>query len=260
MKKDNTQNKNNNSNKPITSNIVLSVIVLVIGLAMLVVGIIFINIPLMAIGGSIVTLGILMLCHFSKKTAYTPKEIDVDNINQARIEQEGREGEDFVNYSLERMLLDGEELFVSLLLPIGNNETTELDTVLVTKKGIFCIEVKNWSGTIYGNKRDKYWTEVYKGYGREDKQLFNPYIQNENHCYILEQVLPERFKADNIIIFTSINRNNDLEDVDNVFDDERDWAAGIEKIGSLNPDLSAIKALKNNEKDFFGKNVRCFKR
>lgn len=50
-------------------------------------------------------------------------------------------------------------------------------------------------------------------------------------------------------------------DVDNVFDDERDWAVGIEKIGSLNPDLSAIKALKNNEKDFFGKNVRevCMK-
>lgn len=67
MKKDNTQNKNNNSNKPITSNIVLSVIVLVIGLAMLVVGIIFLIIPLMAIGGSIVTLGIIMLCHFSRR-------------------------------------------------------------------------------------------------------------------------------------------------------------------------------------------------
>lgn len=50
-------------------------------------------------------------------------------------------------------------------------------------------------------------------------------------------------------------------DVENVFEDTRDWAAGIEKISSLNPDLSEIKALKGGEKDFFGKNVRevCMK-
>lgn len=50
-------------------------------------------------------------------------------------------------------------------------------------------------------------------------------------------------------------------DVENVFEDTRDWAAGIEKVSSLNPDLSAIKAMKNGEQDFFGKNVRevCMK-
>lgn len=45
-------------------------------------------------------------------------------------------------------------------------------------------------------------------------------------------------------------------DVDNVFDDPRDWAAGIEKVKESNPGLDEIKALKGNERDFFGKNVR----
>lgn len=50
-------------------------------------------------------------------------------------------------------------------------------------------------------------------------------------------------------------------DVDNIFDDKRNWADGINAVKEVNPDVSAIKKLKGDNKDFFGKNVReiCMK-
>ena len=50
-------------------------------------------------------------------------------------------------------------------------------------------------------------------------------------------------------------------DVENVFEDKRDWSEGIKKISEENPDADYIKSLKGDDKDFFGKNVReiCMK-
>lgn len=50
-------------------------------------------------------------------------------------------------------------------------------------------------------------------------------------------------------------------DVENVFEDKRDWSEGIKKISEENPDADYIKSLKGADKDFFGKNVReiCMK-
>lgn len=50
-------------------------------------------------------------------------------------------------------------------------------------------------------------------------------------------------------------------DVENVFEDKRDWSEGIKKISEENPDANYIKSLKGDDKDFFGKNVReiCMK-
>lgn len=44
-------------------------------------------------------------------------------------------------------------------------------------------------------------------------------------------------------------------DVEHVFEDKRDWAEGIRAVSEKNPDMNAIKAMKNGDKDFFGKNV-----
>lgn len=44
-------------------------------------------------------------------------------------------------------------------------------------------------------------------------------------------------------------------DVDNIFEDARDWSEGVKQVSELNPDLNAIKALKGDSKCFFGDNV-----
>lgn len=50
-------------------------------------------------------------------------------------------------------------------------------------------------------------------------------------------------------------------DVDHIFEDKRDWSEGINAVKEVNPDVSAIKKLKGDNKDFFGDNVReiCMK-
>ena len=46
----------------------------------------------------------------------------------------------------------------NLYVPKENGETTEIDLVYITQKGVFVIESKNYSGWIFGNEKDQYWT------------------------------------------------------------------------------------------------------
>ena len=63
------------------------------------------------------------------------------------------------------------------------------------------------------------------------------------------------------VVLVDVYLGVDDVDVDNIFEDTRDWAEGIKKIAADNPDLDYIKSLKGDSKDFFGKNVReiCMK-
>lgn len=64
--------------------------------------------------------------------------------------------------------------------------TTQIDHVIVSNFGIFCIETKSHSGWILGRKNDKYWTQSinYKKY-----RFYNPLRQNYGHVKSLEQIL-----------------------------------------------------------------------
>ncbi|MCR4648512.1 MAG: D-alanine--D-alanine ligase [Lachnospiraceae bacterium] len=67
-------------------------------------------------------------------------------------------------------------------------------------------------------------------------------------------------KGHNVVLLDVYLGVDDV-DVEHVFEDKRDWSEGISKIGEENPDINAIRALKGNDKDFFGKNVKeiCLK-
>lgn len=45
------------------------------------------------------------------------------------------------------------------------------------------------------------------------------------------------------------------DNLDMIFEDGRDWSEGIKAVSEKNPGLDEIKALKGDEKDFFGTNV-----
>ena len=47
----------------------------------------------------------------------------------------------------------------------------------------------------------------------------------------------------------------DNVDVNNIFEDARDWSEGITSVSRLNPDLTYINSLKGDQKGFFGNNV-----
>lgn len=125
----------------------------------------------------------------------------------------GRVAESEVNATLRELLRDDEYLLTNLLLPLKNGHKTEIDAVLISRKGIFCIETKSWIGAISGNDDDEYWVQTYMDDDTPERKHRNPVKQNKNHCRALKEVLKGRFTIENVVIFV------DLEDGDGIGSD-----------------------------------------
>lgn len=75
------------------------------------------------------------------------------------------------------------------------NQTTQIDHILLSPFGIFVIETKNYKGWIFGTERQKNWTQkIYK----KSYKFQNPLHQNYKHQKVLEYVLADIVDADQI--------------------------------------------------------------
>lgn len=119
-------------------------------------------------------------------------------------ERAGIRGEHFVNYHLRPLLREDEYLLANVLLPLKNNKKTEIDAIMISRKGIFCIETKNWVGHIRGSDEDEYWIQEYDDPYMPNRQHKNPVIQNDAHCEILQRILNNRFKVYGAVIFAEL--------------------------------------------------------
>ena len=128
-----------------------------------------------------------------------------------RNERAGILGERFVNNRLLPLLKDDEYLLANLLLPLRNGHKTEIDCVLISRKGIFCIETKNWVGHISGSDEDEYWTQSYDDIFKRNKEHKNPVKQNEKHCEILERKLNNHYRVENIVIFVALEDGRGID-------------------------------------------------
>ncbi len=77
------------------------------------------------------------------------------------------------------------KIFNNLVIPDKKGQT-QIDHVVVSKYGIFVIEVKNYSGWIFGNETDEYWTQVIF---RKKNKFQNPLRQNYRHIMALSEYL-----------------------------------------------------------------------
>ena len=88
----------------------------------------------------------------------------------------------------------------NLYLPRDDGETSEIDLVYITKKGIFVIESKNYSGWIFGNGSDQYWTQSLPN--KQKNRFYNPIKQNQTHIRWLLHFLGEEIKVYSMIVFS----------------------------------------------------------
>ena len=73
-------------------------------------------------------------------------------------------------------------------LPDEQNQTTQIDHILLSPFGVFVIETKNYKGWIFGGERQKTWTQkIYK----KSFKFQNPLHQNYKHQKVLEAVLAD---------------------------------------------------------------------
>lgn len=112
----------------------------------------------------------------------------------------GRLGEKFVTKKLLQLDLKTHKVLNDLLLPSnGHLNATQIDHVVVSNFGIFCIETKSYKGWIFGNTNDEYWTQViYK----HKERFYNPLRQNYAHRKAVEELI--RIKYPKASIFSLI--------------------------------------------------------
>lgn len=85
----------------------------------------------------------------------------------------------------------------------GDSGTSQIDHILISKKGIFVIETKDYSGSIYGEEYSRYWTQIIN---KRKNQFYNPIRQNYGHVKALERYLKRSNIFISVIVFT--NKSN----------------------------------------------------
>ena len=81
-------------------------------------------------------------------------------------------------------------IYHDLMVESGNGKTTQIDIVIATDVGLIVIEVKDFTGWIFGKGNQDYWTQV-SGYGRYKNRFYNPFKQNEGHIKALRGLSPQ---------------------------------------------------------------------
>jgi hypothetical protein len=106
-------------------------------------------------------------------------------------------GEGFVTKKLLQLDPTHYKVLNDLLLPSkGSLDVTQIDHIVVSNYGIFCIETKSYQGWIFGNANQEYWTQVIYHY---KKRFYNPLRQNYAHVKAIEELVMPRYHEVQII-------------------------------------------------------------
>lgn len=116
----------------------------------------------------------------------------------------GRYGEYLTYKYLKKYEELGARFLFNVYIPKENGETTEIDVMMISSKGIFVFESKNYSGWIFGNENQKNWYQTLPvGRGKSRKENFyNPVMQNRTHIKYLKMFVGEQIPMRSIITFS----------------------------------------------------------
>ncbi len=109
-------------------------------------------------------------------------------------------------FSLQK-IFSPENILVDSYFPSSSNTPTstnyiQIDVLAVNEQGIFVFESKGHGGWIFGNGKQRYWTQVLN-FGREKHQFYNPIKQNSSHLRALADLFPPEVSVYSIIVFSS---------------------------------------------------------
>lgn len=111
----------------------------------------------------------------------------------------GQEGE--IRVALEMAALD-RSLYHDIhnVTLLGQDGTTQIDHVVISRFGVFVVETKNFAGRIEGGERDARWLRVHQG---RETWFQNPLLQNYRHIKALAAfyALPELY-FHSVVAFT----------------------------------------------------------
>ena len=77
-------------------------------------------------------------------------------------------------------------IFHDLYLQKKNGDFSQIDIVVAIPQGLLSIEIKDYSGWLFGNEKQLYWTQILN-YGKEKYRFYNPIMQNAGHIKTLKE-------------------------------------------------------------------------
>lgn len=109
----------------------------------------------------------------------------------------GQEGEKLVESLIHE--IDGYKRTINNIYINDNGKSRQIDHILINQNGIFVIETKNYSGSIYGKETSDKWI---KYLGSQKYYFMNPIFQNYAHQKIVSQVIDNEIEVTSVILFT----------------------------------------------------------
>lgn len=106
----------------------------------------------------------------------------------------GAVGENYVSKLLSD--LNKKKYFVinNIILIHPNKKTSQIDHIIVSRKGIFVIETKNYSGCVFGHVKNKYWVHISS---QNKHTIYNIIYQNQGHINAVKNLI-NKILLDNI--------------------------------------------------------------
>lgn len=121
--------------------------------------------------------------------------------HDAQVAEKGEDGESLAAMTLADWLAPNIYHIVNdVMLPDGMGGTTQIDHVVVSKFGVFCVETKNHSGTIYGDMQHDHWLEYYNG-NRVPTRFQNPFRQSYKHLCVFSKDIKLPMEAIHHVVF-----------------------------------------------------------
>ena len=117
----------------------------------------------------------------------------------------GRYGEYLIYKQLESLEKDGAQFLFNCYMPSGTHGITEVDVIMVHTSGIYVFESKNYAGWIFGDERDRQWTQslVSKDRTKIKNYFFNPLKQNRIHIRALRAIIGyDKRPIYSVVVFT----------------------------------------------------------
>lgn len=112
--------------------------------------------------------------------------------------QKGVRGENLVAATLEKYKhLDAH---IIRNFPLRNDSDTgyyQIDVVLVCRKGVFSLEVKNWECIVECSLKNTYWKTIYPN---REIMVKSPFLQNKIHCRSLCKLI--KAPVSNLVVFS----------------------------------------------------------
>lgn len=113
----------------------------------------------------------------------------------------GAIGEWSVARILKRLDQEKYKVINDIYIPKEDGTTSQVDHIVVSDYGIFVIETKNYKGWIFGDEKNKFWTQtIYK----KKSKFLNPIIQNKGHVKAVKNYLEiDKNLFISIVVFTT---------------------------------------------------------